>query len=103
MSGEGGAGGEDRVGPGDSVSPQVKINVLFGHIISNLTMHNITVENVFFAFPLIMHGLLRWWQNIYSLLIPYQVPEALLQVVCDSLQPSAGGGVPRQLQEELLH
>ena len=25
---------------------------------------------------------------------PYQVPEALLQVLCDSLQSGAGGGVP---------
>ena len=68
-----------------------------------LLLDNITVENIWIVFPLIMHGLLRWWQNLYSSLTPYQVPAALLQVLCDSLQPSAGGGVPGQLQEELLH
>ena len=68
-----------------------------------LLLDNITVENIWIVVPLIMHGLLRWWQNLYSSLTPYQVPAALLQVLCDSLQPSAGGGVPRQLQKELLH
>ena len=68
-----------------------------------LLLDNITVENIWFAFPLIMHGLLKWWQYLYFSLTTHQVPATLLQVLCDSLQPGAGGGMPRQLQEELLH